>query len=150
MDDKSTYYMNLALEEAKSALNEGEIPVGAVLVKNDEILAKGHNHRESTSDISSHAEIEVLREAGKRLGTWDLSGCTLYVTLEPCLMCAGAIEQSRISTLVYGADDPAEGAVTSKRAIFDGKANSLLIYRGIEKERCEAILRDFFYSKRGK
>ena len=142
--------MDIALEEARIALEEGEVPVGAVIVKDGEIIARGHNHREAKHDISSHAEIEALKEAGRVLSTWNLKGCTLYVTLEPCLMCAGAIEQSRISTLVYGADDPQEGAITSKRAVFDleNQKNSLLIYRGVEKNRCQAILDDFFFSKR--
>lgn len=143
-------YMEIALEEARKALEEGEVPVGAVVVKDGKIIARGHNHRESTHDISSHAEIEALKAAGQILGTWDLKGCALYVTLEPCLMCAGAIEQSRVSTLVYGADDPQEGAITSKRFIFDSreKANGPLIYRGVEKDRCQALLKDFFYARR--
>ena len=142
--------MEIALEEARKALEEGEVPVGAVVVKDGKIIARGHNHRESTHDISSHAEIEALKAAGRALGTWDLKGCALYVTLEPCLMCAGAIEQSRVSTLVYGADDPQEGAITSKRFIFDSseKANGPLIYRGVEKDRCQALLKDFFYARR--
>ena len=149
-DQEALTFMEIALEEAKMALEEGEVPVGAIIVKDGQILARGHNHRESMHDISSHAEIEVLKAAGKALGTWDLSGCTLYVTLEPCLMCAGAIEQSRVSTLVYGADDPQEGAITSKRFVFDinGNANAPLIYRGVEKDRCQAILKDFFYARR--
>ena len=146
----SKRYMDMALEEAEAALKEGEVPVGAVIVKDGRVLSRGHNHKESTHDISSHAEIEAIREAGKALGDWDLKGCTLFVTLEPCLMCAGAIEQSRISTLVYGADDPQEGAITSKRFVFDasGKSNSPLIYRGVEKDRCQALLQDFFYARR--
>ena len=149
-DAKSIYYMNIALEEAALALKEGEVPVGAVLVKNDQIIAKAHNHKEAKHDVSSHAEIEAIRAAGERLSTWDLKGCTLYVTLEPCLMCAGAIEQSRISTLVYGADDPQNGSITSKRCVFDidNPNASMLIYRGVEKVRCERILQDFFLTKR--
>ena len=141
-------YMKIALEEACKALEEGEVPVGAVLVKDGEIIARGHNHRESLHDISSHAEIEVLKEAGKKLGSWSLEGCILYVTLEPCLMCAGAIEQARISTLIYGADDPSEGAITSKRAVFDGNSGPLLVYRGILKEECSGLLKSFFLAKR--
>lgn len=148
--DRSAYFMEIALEEARFALEEGEVPVGAVIVKDGQIIAREHNHRELKKDISSHAEIEAIRKAGAKLGTWDLSGCTLYVTLEPCLMCAGAIEQSRISTLVYGADDPKEGSITSKRAIFElcSQNNRLLIYRGIEKEKCSSIINDFFFVKR--
>ena len=141
-------YMKIALLEACKALEEGEVPVGAVLVKDGEIIAQGHNRREAQHDISSHAEIEVLKEAGQKLGTWSLEGCSLYVTLEPCLMCAGAIEQARISTLVYGADDKAEGAVTSKRAIFDSNAGPILIYRGVLKEECAGLLKSFFLAKR--
>ena len=141
-------FMDIALQEAALAMADGEVPVGAVIVKNGKIIAKGHNHRETSHDISSHAEIEVLREAGRILGTWDMNGCALYVTLEPCLMCAGAIEQSRLSTLVYGADDLEEGAVTSKRAIFDAKPSGLLIYRGVKAKECTEILQAFFKEKR--
>ena len=147
----ASVYMGLALLEARKALEEGEVPVGAIVVKDGRVIASDHNHRQARNDISSHAEIEVLKAAGQVLGTWNLEGCTLYVTLEPCLMCAGAIEQSRISTLIYGADDPQEGAISSNRSIFDaaGKGGKLLIYRGVEKEKCEEILRRFFYTKRG-
>lgn len=143
-------YMDEALKEARIALEEGEVPVGAVLVKDGRIIARGRNHREQRLDISSHAEIEALKAGAQALGTWDLSSCTLVVTLEPCLMCAGAIEQARISTLIYGADDPQEGAVTSKRAIFDDAEHGkrILIYRGIKKADCEALLRGFFYTRR--
>lgn len=130
-----------ALKEAQKAKEEGEIPVGAVILKDGKIIARAHNHREAKNDISSHAEIEAMRQAANVLGSWSLEGCLLYVTLEPCLMCLGAIFQARISTLVYGADDPSEGALSAYHVPVK---NQLLVYRGEGKEGCEGILKDFF------
>lgn len=138
-------FMDIALEEAKIALEEGEIPVGAVLVKDGAIIGRGHNRRETKKDVSSHAEIEAIKEAEKNFGQWQLDGCTLYVTLEPCLMCAGAVKQARISSLVYGADDPQEGAF-SKYGLLNGWP--LLVYRGEEKEKAEDLLKQFFSLQR--
>ena len=148
--DQDEIYMALALAEAKAAAKEDEVPVGAVVVFADRVIGKGHNHRESRLDISSHAEIEVIRQAAQTLGTWDLSNCTLYVTLEPCLMCAGAIMQSRIKRLVYGAEDQKKGAVTSNFYVFDDpKAESHpLINKGILKDESEQLLSSFFARQR--
>ncbi|MCR5079711.1 MAG: nucleoside deaminase, partial [Bacilli bacterium] len=101
--------MQIALDEARLAFEEGEIPVGAVVLKGGKLIAKAHNNREGESRISGHAEILAMEEAEKKLGRWQLEGCQLIVTLEPCLMCMGAIAQARIATLAYGADDPTYG-----------------------------------------
>ena len=138
--------MALALEEARLALEEGEVPVGAIIVKDGKIIARAHNRRENDLDIAGHAEILAMREAGKKLGAWTLEGCTIYVTLEPCLMCGAALLQSRISSIVYGADDPQYGAISTKEHLFDGAKT--LVYRGVEKEECARTLNAFFASKR--
>ncbi|MBP5091254.1 MAG: nucleoside deaminase, partial [Bacilli bacterium] len=138
------------LEEAKAAYAENEVPVGAILVMNGEVIGRGHNHREKQLEIHSHAEIEAIEEGAKRIGRWNLDGATLYVTLEPCLMCAGAIIQSKISRLVYGADDDERGAVVSRLSAFEyfkGDANPL-IYKGILKDECKELLSEFFASQR--
>ncbi|MBQ7243631.1 MAG: tRNA adenosine(34) deaminase TadA [Bacilli bacterium] len=142
-------YMRLALEEARKAYEEGEVPVGAVVVFNGRILAAAHNTREGCLDISGHAEINAMRQAEKALGRWTLEGCTLYVTLEPCVMCAGAIRQSRLSSIVYGAADEKEGAVSSAFHVFDGDNATQTIVSGVLAKECSAILKDFFEKRRG-
>ena len=137
--------MEIALEEAKLALEDGEVPVGAVIVKDGKVLATGRNHREKSGDISSHAEIEAIKAAEKSLGKWQLDGCSLYVTLEPCLMCAGAIKQARISSVTYGADDAQEGAFTKYGLLADWP---LLVFRGERKEEAEELLKKFFALQR--
>ena len=139
--------MQEALFEAKLALEEGEVPVGAVVVKDGEIIARGHNTRERDLDISGHAEIVALKLAAQKLGRWALNDCALYVTLEPCPMCAGAIEQARLGTLVYGADDPQEGGI-SRYGMLNGAET--LVYRGEGKNEAESILQLFFKERRGK
>ena len=138
-------FMEIALEEAKLALEDGEVPVGAVIVKDGKVLATGRNHREKCGDISSHAEIEAIKAAEKSLGKWQLDGCSLYVTLEPCLMCAGAIKQARISSVTYGADDAQEGAFTKYGLLADWP---LLVFRGERKEEAEELLKNFFALQR--
>ena len=138
-------FMEIALEEAKLALEDGEVPVGAVIVKDGKVLATGKNHREKRGDISSHAEIEAIKAAEKSLGKWQLDGCSLYVTLEPCLMCAGAIKQARISSVTYGADDAQEGAFTKYGLLADWP---LLVFRGERKEEAEELLKKFFALQR--
>lgn len=138
--------MEAALEEARLAFDEGEVPVGAVVVKNGEIIGRGHNTRETNLDIAGHAEINAMREAAKTLERWSLSGCDIYVTLEPCQMCGAAILQSRVSTIVYGADDPEYGAISKPKGLFD--QCKPLIYRGVMKEECEEMLANFFAAKR--
>ena len=144
------YYMNIALELAKEAFHRGEVPIGAVLVRDGRILAQSHNRREELKDATAHAEILVLREAGQLLGGWRLLGTTLYVTLEPCPMCAGALVQARISRLVYGARDPKGGAAVSLYNITsDSRLNHRLeVEGGILREKCSSLLQDFFKERR--
>ncbi len=142
--------MNQAIAEAKAAFDEGEVPVGAVVVRNGEIIAKAHNHKEKDLDISSHAEINAIKEAEKALGRWDLHDCSLYVTLEPCLMCAGAILQSRIRYLCFGAADEKAGAIVSAYHVFDDKNayTPPLIDKGVCKNECVNLLVKFFEKQR--
>lgn len=138
--------MGRALEEARAALLEGEVPVGAVIVCDGAEVACGHNRRESDRDPTAHAEMLVLRKAGERLGRWRLTGCTLYVTLEPCPMCAAAIALARVERVVFGADDPRLGAVYS---VFDLLRHPALGHRvvvdaGVGREEAEALLVQFF------
>ena len=144
-----SYFMDLALLEAKKAKEEGEIPVGAVIVKDDAPIAFGHNKKESKFDISSHAEIEVIKEAGRVLKKTDLSDCSIFVTLEPCLMCGGALKQSRIKSIYYGAKD-AQFGFESRYGLFSVKDNypSPLVYGGIKEKECKKIIDDFFAAKR--
>ena len=138
--------MRIALEEARTAARRGEVPVGAVLVRDDETIARDHNRRDETGDPTAHAEILVLREAGEKAGDWRLDGATLYVTLEPCPMCAGAIVLARVSTVVIGASDPAAGAAGSAYNILeDGRLNHRVeVIAGIMETECSALLQEFF------
>ena len=142
-------FMEEALKEAEAAYEEGEVPVGAVVVKDGEIIGRGHNRRECKKDISSHAEIEALKQAEAALGRWNLDGCSVYVSLEPCLMCAGAIKQSRIMSLHYAAKDPDFGA-ESKYGLFSAKDGyaPLLVYVGEKENQAKNLLNSFFKSKR--
>jgi tRNA(adenine34) deaminase len=142
--------MNLALEEAGRAYDEGEVPIGAVLTLEDDIIARGHNRSILLSDPTAHAEILTVRQGGEKLGNYRLLGATLYVTLEPCLMCAGAILQARLARIVFGAYDPKAGAVTSLyQVLHDERLNhSVEITGGVYKERCGEILSRFFQEKR--
>ncbi|MEU6220491.1 tRNA adenosine(34) deaminase TadA [Streptomyces sp. NPDC047022] len=139
--------MRLALEEAERAAEHGDVPVGAVVLSADgAVLATGHNEREATGDPSAHAEILALRRAATALGEWRLPGCTLVVTLEPCTMCAGALQQSRVDRLVYGARDEKAGAVGS---LWDLVRDRRLNHRpevvpGVLADDCARILTDFF------
>jgi len=142
--------MRAALEEAQRAADMGEMPVGCVIVKDGEIIARGHNLRETENDPSAHAEIVAMRRAAKVLGTWRLEGCTMYVTLEPCPMCAGAIVQGRVGRLVYGADDPACGCAGSVYRIPEDPAFNHFCKSdgGILAEECAQKLTDFFARRR--
>ncbi len=144
------FYMEEALKEAKKAFSCGEVPVGAVVVKDGEIIARGHNERERKNDISSHAEIEAIKMAEKTLGRWSLEGCSLYVTIEPCLMCSGAIKQAKISSVFYGADDPSVGAVKTHYHVYDDPSIEYnpLVYSGILEKECAELMRLFFAEKR--
>ncbi len=139
-------FMRLALAEAEKAAACGETPVGAVLVVDDEIVAVAHNMRESWQDPTAHAELMVLREASTRLGRWRLSDATLYVTLEPCLMCAGAMVLARLGRLVYGCRDQKAGALGSVYDVVrDGRLNHLFrITPGVLEAQCREVLSGFF------
>ena len=143
-------YMELALKEAGKALALGEVPVGAVLVKGGEILALTHNRKERTPDPTSHAEVLALREGAARLGDWYLEGSTLYVTLEPCPMCAGAIVLARVKTLVYGARDLKGGTVESLMNLVQHPSlnHYVEVIAGIGEDSCSALLQEFFQKKR--
>jgi tRNA(adenine34) deaminase len=138
--------MTLALQEAQKGGESGEIPVGAILVREGEIIAQDHNRPIGLADPTAHAEILVLREAAHKLKNYRLLGCTLYVTLEPCAMCAGAIWQARISRLVFGAPDPKAGAVVSLfQLLSDHRLNHQVeIISGVLQKECAEILRLFF------
>ena len=138
-----------ALKEARKAFEEGEVPVGAVVVKDGEIIGRGHNRTEALKDPTAHAEIIALSAAANRIGNWRLKGATLYVTLEPCLMCAGASILARIDKIVYGADDPKFGALGSVMDIREGKWNhSFEVEKGVLKEEAAKLMKEFFKRRR--
>ena len=143
MDDIS--FMQLALQEAEKAAHLKEVPVGAVVVRNGAVVGKGFNLRETEKNALRHAELIAIDEACKSLGGWRLCGCTLYVTLEPCPMCAGAIVNSRIERVVYGARDPKAGALGSVFNLLDHPLNHIPgVTGGVLEEECGALLREFF------
>lgn len=145
------YFMSLAMEEARQAAAEGEVPVGAVVVRASEVIATGRNHRERAKNALSHAELEAIDGACKALGGWRLFGCTLYVTLEPCPMCAGAIVNARLDRVVYGAADPKAGSCGSVIQLFDLPYNHRPACEGgVQGEACAALLSDFFRSLRSR
>lgn len=144
-------YMNAALNEARKALEKEEVPIGAVVVHGDEVIGRGYNLRETDQDPVAHAEIIALREASQNLSSWRLSECTLYVTIEPCPMCAGAILQARIQRLVYGAEDPKAGAVNSLYRLLDDERlnHRVEVEQGVMAEEGSRLLKDFFRRLRG-
>ncbi len=142
--------MRLAIREAERAPAHGDVPVGAVIVREGEVAGSGHNERELRQDPSAHAELLAIREAARALGSWRLLDCVLYVTLEPCAMCAGAIVLSRLPRVIYGASDPKAGAAGS---VLDVLAEPRLNHRpevaaGLLAEESSVLLRDFFGSRR--
>ena len=143
-------FMRAALEEAEKALEQGEIPVGAVIVKNREIIARGHNLRERRQNALSHAETEAISLACERLGSWRLSDCDLYVTLEPCAMCCGAIAQAKIKRVYFGAYDKKGGFAVSNACLSEhpGLMHRTEYYCGIMEEECRALLCQFFHQLR--
>lgn len=143
-------YMREALIEAQKAYNIDEVPIGAVIVYKDQIIGRGYNRKEQKKQATSHAEIEAIQNAEEYLGTWNLSNCDLYVTLEPCPMCAGAIQQARIRTVYYGAIDSKGGAIESIVRLYNHKGfnHYPVTYGGILEEECSNILQEFFKSKR--
>ncbi len=145
------YFMSLALNEARLAFDEGEVPVGAVIVKDGEVISVSHNLREKNTSATAHAELICIQAACEALKSWRLSDCTLYVTLEPCPMCAGAIINSRIKRVVYGADDKKAGSVGSVINLFELDYNHKpYVKSGILKEECSDILKQFFSKLRAK
>lgn len=138
-------FMLEAIKLAKIASSEGEVPVGAVIVKDGKIIAKGRNEREKKQNALSHAEIEAINNACNALGSWRLDGCEMYVTLEPCPMCAGAIINSRIKTLVFGAYDSKMGSIDSVVNLCDYPYNHKVeVYGGICEDECLSVLQEFF------
>ncbi len=152
-DARDEALMRLALDEAPLALAHGDVPVGAVVVDDaGNVLGRGHNRREERGDPVAHAEVEAIREAARARGLWRLDGATLYVTLEPCPMCAGALVNARVTALVYGAKDPRAGAVDSLFGLCtDGRLNHRLAVRGgVLEAECGELLRRFFRERRGR
>lgn len=145
-------YMQLALDLAKQAYQEDEVPVGCVIVLNDEVIATGHNTREQDNHVFSHAEINAIKEANIKLDSWRLEECELYVTLEPCLMCAGAITQARIKKVYFGAFDPKGGAYGSVTDFREVKNINHYpeVFSGICQSESEDMLKSYFKSKRKK
>ena len=147
---RDDYFMRLALREAERALEHDDVPIGAVVVREGELLAAGHNERELRRDPTAHAEVIALREAAQAAGTWRLLDAVLYVTLEPCAMCAGAIVLARVARVVYGASDPKAGACGS---VLDVLGEPRLNHRpalagGLLAPECGGLLSDFFASRR--
>lgn len=142
--------MDLALDEARRCLSWGDVPVGAVVARGEQALAAAGNQREKQGDPTAHAEILALRESSKRLGTWRLDGCTMYVTLEPCAMCAGALVLARVGSLVFGAFDPKAGFAGSLGDLVrDPRLNHRLeVESGVRAEEAGALLREFFGARR--
>jgi tRNA(adenine34) deaminase len=144
------HFMQLALDEAQAALEENEVPIGAVIVHQERVIARAHNQREQLRDPTAHAEMIAITQAAASLGSWRLEECTLYVTLEPCPMCAGAILQARIPTVVYGAVDPKAGAVRTLYQLLDDPRlnHRCQIVAGVLADACGRILSEFFQRQR--
>lgn len=151
-DDQDSYvqYMQLALVEARRAIEVKEVPVGAVIVHGQQVIAAAHNQRETLADPTAHAEMIAITQAASALEDWRLSGCTLFVTLEPCPMCAGAILQARIPKVVFGALDPKAGSVTSLYQMLEDRRlnHTASVTGGVLAEECGRLLSDFFRSQR--
>jgi tRNA(adenine34) deaminase len=143
-------YMKMAIEQARIAEENGDVPIGAVIVHENQIIGKAYNQREQLVDPTAHAEIIALTQAAAALQSWRLNGCTIYVTLEPCPMCAGALVLARIERLVYGCDDPKTGAVKSLYNIVqDGRLNHRLkVTSGVLSDECSLLLQEFFQRRR--
>ena len=149
MDDEM--FMRRALLEAKKAYLKGEVPVGAIIVADGQVVARAHNRKEELQDPTAHAEMLAIREAASRLGSWRLLGTTMYVTLEPCAMCAGALVLARVERLVYGTPDPKAGAAGSVTNLVqhDTLNHRLEVTSGVLQEECAALLQQFFADLRG-
>lgn len=142
-------YMSLALLEARKAFTSGEIPIGAIIVLNDSVIAVAHNQCETRNDCTAHAEILAIRKASALLGNWRLTRCTLYVTIEPCPMCAGAAVNAHISSIVYGAPNPQYGGIDSKFHILQNHLNhAVSVIRGVCQGECQQLMDELFDDKR--
>ena len=149
--DTDIVFMHMALKEAENAADLGEVPIGAVVACGGAVVASAANRRETLADPTAHAEMLAIRSASEHLGRWRLSDCTLYVTLEPCPMCAGALHQARIGRLVYGADEPKFGAVRSVMRADDLRLNHRFeVVAGVREEDCRALMVEFFRAKRSR
>ena len=147
--NNQTYFMNAALKEAKKAFHKDEVPVGAIAVLGDQIIARAHNLRESRQSIHAHAEFLVMEKAAKKLGSWRLENVDIYVTLEPCPMCAGAMIQARIRNLYFGAFDPKTGAIVSVIKLLDNPFNHRIYYEGgLLSNEASDLLKTYFKQKR--
>lgn len=148
---KEEKFMKEAMKEAMKALKRDEVPVGCVIVKDNKIVGRGYDKRESTNDSTAHSEIIAIRKAAKKLGDWRLEDCDLYVTLEPCAMCLGASILARIRRIIYGAENPKFGAISSVINLLDYKWNhKIKVVSGILKDECSEILKQYFKNKRKK
>lgn len=147
-ESEDILFMRLALAEAREALARGDVPIGAILVKEGSVLGVGSNRK--ADDPTSHAEMEAIRRGAARQGRWNLTGCTLYATLEPCAMCAGALVLARVSTLVFGGRDPRAGACgTLYNIVEDSRLNHrCTVRRGVLEEECTGLLVDYFRKRR--
>jgi tRNA(adenine34) deaminase len=149
-DEDIDSWMSIALEEARLAETHGDVPVGAIVVREHQVIARRHNERELTGDPTAHAEVLALRDAAAVVGNWHLEECVLVVTLEPCVMCAGAMVNSRLGMLIYGATDPKAGASGS---CFDLTNSEVLNHRvprveGVRSDECSQLLKEFFAARR--
>lgn len=134
------YYMNLAIKEAKKALKYNEVPVGAIIVKEGKIISKAHNKKETKKDVTKHAEMIAISKASKKLKNWRLDNCEIYVTMEPCMMCSGAIEQSRISKIIYGTKNENYG--------YTENLKSIQIISQVCEDTCKDLVQSFFKKRR--
>lgn len=143
-------HMGVALAEARAAITHEDVPIGAAIVRGGEVIARARNRREADADPTGHAEVLALREAGERLGRWRLTDCALYVTLEPCVMCAGAIVLARVPLVIFGSPDPKAGAVISTAQLFEERGlNHHPKWRmGVRRAECEQVLKEFFAAHR--
>ena len=139
--EKDEKFMRMAIDEARHALKKEEVPIGAVVVCGDRVIGRGHNLVETLCDATAHAEMQAITAAATTLGGKYLKGCTLYVTVEPCIMCAGALAWSQIDRVVYGTDDPKRGYTTVQGRVFHPKT---VVERGVLKEECEQLMKEFF------
>lgn len=139
------YFMNEALKEARKALEADEVPVGAVIVADNKIVARAHNYTERLNDVTAHAEMQAITSAANAIGGKYLNDCTLYVTLEPCVMCAGALYWTHITKIVYGATDEKRGYAKIQQPLLHPKT---IVVKGVLEQECSTIVKDFFASKR--